>query len=527
MAIVPLGPGEGLAGIVELPDPRVINEVVLEVWRAPDGRTWQRVRGLAFPAEVVPDPALPGGLLVTEWEDERVIVRAVDRRGRVARRGAVRSNGCRLIIDQRRPNRLFCGGAQSDDGGRRWHRLRADVIGLDPVADRVYAGVPPILAALGPLFGITADDVLLARTARGRTFDPDGAGLLPLALVGAGVLVRTDGAQLLATPGAVSRRDGAEGAWVPVPGPFAAVVTDVAAAPGALVVGAVGQGALRSRDGGASWDALGGPALVDAARIATTPGLPDVVVTGFPGVLFGFGGQAGSTTDGGGTWRVTGNVQGPFAFVPGSRARVLGFGLRGIGPNDGAMFLLASTTSGRTWRRVAPVPGLLLEVAAAEGGGPTWVMADVGGSDEIRLAVFVADRGAEALRPEFPEDGPDDSTSPVPVPGEPFGAFASATSYDRPAWNGVFRTRDAGRRWTRVLPGDSAALAAAPGRVIACTDAGRDPESPSRLLLSADDGATWRPVAASDGCDRPVLLADGGVLDLGLSTGIVRRFDPA
>lgn len=186
------------------------------------------------------------------------------------------------------------------------------------------------------------------------------------------------------------------------------------------------------------------------------------------------------------------------AFAPGDGSHIY------FGHHDG---LLESRDAGRTWEPT-PLGADAMSVRTA-------------GDERIQIA------GHEVYL-ESTDGGA--SWHPVPndLPGLDLHAFSIDPADPDRAWtfvvgHGLFETRDAGRRWELRQPGNWGYLAAYRGgdRTVLMA------VGPQGLVRSADDGATWEPLAYPGAplAGGIAAASDGSVVYAATSNGLKRSTD--
>jgi photosystem II stability/assembly factor-like uncharacterized protein len=336
------------------------------------------------------------------------------------------------------------GAVRSDDHGVTWKSLlsghSAYLIAIDPRdSSSIYAATPDGLFHLNDYgawshvrFGPGArEDVRVSA----MTILPSSPTVL-LVAARDGILRSTDGG----------------GNWTVADAPGRASIQSLAldpSAPGSLYAGGEG-GAFKSANAGASWTpaSLTTPATY---ALAADPSHPSTVYAG--------GHRVSKTTDGGATWRATGDGFSGLWFD--------GMSALAVAPSDSSV-ILAGNQYGRVFKTVD--------------GGEHWQQTG-------RLSQVDYDYPPRPASFAF-----DSSSSTTAYTGCDLGLYGESSG-------GIFKTVDGGMSWVDLGVGHSGVVS-----VVA------DPESPSTiyaatrdgLIKSVDAGATWISMVGPAG----VLLID-------------------
>lgn len=401
-----------------------------------------------------------------------------------------------LAVDPSRPGTLYLATAEgvrkSTDGGAHWRLLALRAPAVRSVA------VDP--ARPSRLYAATAGSGVFHSADSGSSWQParvplpagDASQVTTLAVArpGGTVYAGTGAGVFKSLDGALS--------WQPTGGGLPegyVVALAVAPADPRTVYASLdtAREVYRSTDGGASWRATGALASTNGAvsALAVSPASARMAWAGSGAGLF-------LTTDGGAHWTLSGpppaRPVGAIALAP-SPARTIYAGLLARGFDLGGV--LASTDGGVTWRRGNQgLTGLAAFSLTLPPGSPGAVWAGMGTHGLFRSA----NAGKRWTRVGLPDagNGADSILDLELAPADPATSYALSLGQ-------LWRTEDSGSSWSetfsiatnpelrflRVDPTD-------PFRLWGSTGYG---SIPMPLLRSADGGVTWNAAPAPDlGC---------------------------
>lgn len=373
---------------------------------------------------------------------------------------------------------------KSVDGGATWTPLFTQPV-LGAVA------VDPSRPATLYLPTRAAQGTLLKSTDGGATWRPSNRGLEGEAAASAVAVDRTRPSRVYLGNGRGFFRSLNGGAfWRKSPGFPATAVHDLAVPPrpAGVVLAATNVGVLRSTDAGQTWSPgrglprIEGQSLPVAAAVVVAPSDPRTVYASFPrhGVY--------RSTDGGVTWRQAQPLPSPGALAVSSRSPRTVFAVSG-----GAVH--RSTDGGARWVRIGPATPAV-QALAADPFSPRnlWAGLHAGFDPDLGGVFRSLDGGATWQRSNR-------GLAALPawagVPTAEPGALWAALGLE-----GLFRSVDQGRRWTRVSlppqqPGNPwrvfrvDAFSASTALIQATTDPEEGITYPTSIWKTEDAGGSW------------------------------------
>jgi photosystem II stability/assembly factor-like uncharacterized protein len=264
------------------------------------------------------------------------------------------------------------------------------------------------------------------------------------------------------------------------------LLVGVSAMGGRIVAAGQRGHVLWSEDGGASWEQGSVPVSTDLTSVRLSSPRRGLAV-GHDGVVL-------STSDGGRTWarRLDARDLGPLPLPSFLDVWVAEDGRAGFAV--GAFGLVVRTGDGgirwKAWLDRTENPGGLHLHAIARAAGELWIVGEQG-------LVLKLDRGGERFR-----------AVRVPYGGSFFGVTGNERTVVVFGLRGnAFRSADRGATWERAETGVEESLnggAVTPdGRIVLVTQAGR-------VLVSADEGRSFRTAARAGGAPASAVAAAGG-----------------
>ncbi len=274
--------------------------------------------------------------------------------------------------------------------------------------------------------------------------------------------------------------------WHDVAGssPWRGSVSSIAVDPASSsIVYAAAFGVLRSSDGGETWTALPG-APNFALQVVLDPRRPGTILVGSTsGLEISAGNAFARSTDGGATWA---------SITPPGSTAIIGLPLALAA--DGTLYTAGfrSADDGATWTPTAPLAARTTAIATAPDAPGTLYAASVD------RGVFRSGDGARSWQ---------GASRGLRAAG--IGAVAAVAAgraaadlYVEVPLVGLLREhRSTAAAWVPLLAFDRPSfIAAAPGRPSTLYTSSFDDDTGSRLLRSADGGATWRSLPVPESC---------------------------